>query len=103
MGEIGIAIDAVQLRCLSMVVTQQSAEAFVATDWGVSVDITVDRLDELVAESLVRSLVMVVVDKSPDGPPQSSFVKKTMRLRHSLLIERTKRSASGVQVWGFCG
>ena len=63
----------IALRSVPMVVTKQSTESLVATDRSVSVDIAPVRFDQLIAETLVTTLRMIMIDERLYGSAQRRF------------------------------
>ena len=64
------------LRCRSVVVSQQPAEALVTCNFTVSLADFLARLDQLIAQPLMVSFAMIVKKVLANSIPQRSFAEK---------------------------
>ena len=78
---------------LSIVETEQAAEALTPLHVGVRAYRRWRSLQVLVVESLVVALTLIMLDVLVNDEPQCPSPSGTTRWRHSSLIDRTNRSA----------
>ena len=81
-----------------MVISQQAAEALAAGDLALVVADVVFRCDELVVETLVISLLMIVLDVLLDSVSQRVLAEKDYAVETFLLDRSHKPLGVGVQV-----
>ena len=85
-----------------MVVTEQTTESFVATDRLVRIGGYVSRFKELIAEPLVTTLRMIVIDKRPYGSPQRRFGEEDHAGEAFAFYRKYETFGIGVQIWRPC-
>jgi hypothetical protein len=54
--------------------------------------------DEVVAETLVRAFLMIMMDERANGSPEVPSPSGTMRSKHSDLMDKTNRSANAFRL-----
>ena len=78
-----------------MVVTEEATESLVATDRSVSVDVAPVRFNELIAETLVTTLRMIMIDERPDGSSQGRFGEEDHAIEALAFYRKHETLAAG--------